>query len=71
LIPVREFVSFKELFVAENLLALDIQESAPPTTWPRGFWNHEANSGMLSAGDPPRMALGLTEPTFQVQIVWR
>ena len=32
---------------------------------------HEANPGMLSAVDPPRMALGLTEPTFQVQIVWR
>jgi len=32
---------------------------------------HEANPGMLSAVDPPRMALGLTEPTFQVQIIWR
>jgi acyl-[acyl-carrier-protein]-phospholipid O-acyltransferase/long-chain-fatty-acid--[acyl-carrier-protein] ligase len=31
--------SLKELSVAENLLASDIQESASPTAWPRGFWN--------------------------------
>ena len=32
---------------------------------------HEANPGMLSAVDSPRMGFRLTEPTFQVQIVRR
>jgi hypothetical protein len=34
-----------------------------------GTFLHQANPGMLSAVNPPGMPFGLTEPTFQVQIV--
>ena len=34
-----------------------------------GTFLDESNPSMLSAVDPPRMPFGLTEPTFQVEIV--